>query len=142
MPHRIHSAVLALMGSFVFAGDAIAQDPGYPLMPLFSTGSTVVGETIRYPTAGAANVTAAIVTLAVGGKTIVHEHGVPMFAYILDGELTVDYGAHGKRVYRQGDALMEAMAVAHSGTNTGTKPVRILAVYMGAKGVQDTIPVK
>jgi len=54
--------------------------------------------------------------------------------------LTVDYGTHGTRTYRQGQAFMEAMDVAHAGINTGTQPVRILAVYMGAQGASDVIP--
>jgi quercetin dioxygenase-like cupin family protein len=113
---------------------------GYPAVPLLSTGVTIVGETIRYPTSGPAHVTAAIVTLAPGESTIVHRHGVPLFAYILDGELTVDYGADGKRTYRSGQAFMEAMDVNHFGKNTGTQPVRLLAVYMGAEGAKDVIP--
>jgi quercetin dioxygenase-like cupin family protein len=82
------------------------------------------------------------VTVAPGEKTIVHRHGVPMFAYVLSGELTVDYGEHGKRTYRQGQALMEAMDVAHDGVNSGAEPARILAVYMGADGAENVIPVK
>lgn len=119
-----------------------AAPKGYPAVPLLSTGTTVVGETIRYPTSGPAHVTGSIVTLAPGARTIVHKHGVPMFAYILEGEITVDYGANGKRTYRQGDALMEAMDVAHFGENTGTQPMRLIAVYMGAKGASDVVPVK
>ncbi|MGE0563564.1 MAG: cupin domain-containing protein [Pseudolabrys sp.] len=115
--------------------------PGYPLVPLLSTAKTITGETIRYPQ-GAAHVTAAIVTLAPGGRTIEHRHGVPLFAYILSGTLVVDYGAQGQRTYRPGDAFMEAMDVAHHGLNTGTEPVRILAVYMGAAGAKDVIPVQ
>jgi quercetin dioxygenase-like cupin family protein len=124
------------------AGRAAAQDSGYPAVPLLSTGVTAAGETLRYATTGAAKVTAAIVTIAPGTQTIVHKHGVPMFAYILGGELTVDYGDHGKRTYRQGEALMEAMDVAHFGVNTGSEPARILVVYMGAEGAQNVIPVK
>ena len=114
---------------------------GYPAIPLLSTGTTIVGEEIRYP-AGTAHVTASIVTLAPGARTVVHKHGVPMFAYILEGEITVDYGADGKRTYRQGDALMEAMNVAHFGENTGTQLMRLIAVYMGANDAKDVIPVK
>ena len=110
-------------------------------MPLLSTGTTIVGEPIRYPT-GPAHVTGSIVTLAPGARTVAHKHGVPMFAYILEGEITVDYGAKGKRTYRAGDALMEAMDVTHFGENTGTQPMRLIAVYMGAKGASDVVPVK
>jgi quercetin dioxygenase-like cupin family protein len=135
-------ALFALAALAVTSSPLRAQDTGYPVVPLLSASTSIVGEPIQYPATGAAHVSAAIVTVAPGGRTIVHEHGVPMFAYILDGELTVDYGPHGKHVYHKGDALMEAMAVPHFGSNTGAEPVRILAVYMGAKGATDTIPVK
>jgi quercetin dioxygenase-like cupin family protein len=135
MPYRLLVAAIVLI-----ATHAVADERGYPLAPLLSTGTSIVGETIRYPTGGPAHVTAAIVTLAPGARTIAHKHGVPLFAYILEGELTVDYAAHGVRTYRQGEAFMEAMDVVHAGTNTGTQPVRILAVYIGAQGARDVIP--
>ena len=146
MVHRSLAVALALIAGHAIAGRATAQEtappPDYPAVPLLSTGTSIIGETIRYPKTGRAHVTAAIVTLAPGGRTIVHKHGVPLFAYILDGELTVDYGKHGKRTYRQGQSLMEAMNVAHFGENTGTEPMRLIVVYMGAARAKDVIPAK
>ena len=143
MRHRTLTAALALVAIVAAADRATTLDSSnYPMVPLLSTGTNIVGETIRYPTSGPAHVTAAIVALAPGAKTIVHKHGVPLFAYILEGELTVDYGEHGKRTYKPGQAFMEAMDVAHYGINTGTQPARLIAVYMGAKGAEDVIPVK
>jgi quercetin dioxygenase-like cupin family protein len=139
MPLRRLALAFAILP--VLAAAAAAQDKTYPMEPLLSTGTTVMGEPIHYPRHGAAHINAAIVVLAPGGRTIVHKHGVPLFAYILEGELTVDYGAHGKRTYRKGESFMEAMNVAHFGVNTGTQPVRLLAVYMGAKGARDVVPV-
>ncbi len=137
---------LVLIAGHALTGRANAEDAApakdYPAAPLISTGTTILGETIRYPKTGPAHVTAAIVTLAPGGRTIMHKHGVPLFAYILDGELTVDYGRHGTRTYHQGQSFMEAMGVAHFGVNNGSQPVRLLAVYMGAKHAKDVIPVK
>ena len=130
---------LIIIGAATIGPAASDMQRSYPAKTLLSTGKTVVGETIRYPTSGPAQVTAVIVTLAPGAKTLVHRHGVPLFAYILDGEVTVDYGGHGKRTFRKGDALIEAMSVAHRGINTGTEPVRILAVYMGAEGAQNVV---
>jgi quercetin dioxygenase-like cupin family protein len=144
MLHRTLILALAVLAGYALAGAASTRDaakPSYPAVPLLSTGTTVVGETIHYPS-GSAHVTAAIVTLAPGGRTILHKHGVPLFAYILDGELTVNYSAHGTRTYKQGQSFMEAMDVAHFGNNNGAEPVRILAVYMGAAGAKDVIPVK
>ncbi len=142
MPHRLAAAAFLLLIILIPAKYAGAEQSGYPAAPLLSTGTSVVGETLHYPTSGPAHVTAAIVILAPGARTILHKHGVPLFAYILDGELTVDYGPRGKRTYRKGDAFMEAMEVPHYGIDTGAQPVRLLAVYMGAEGSADVIPVK
>ncbi|MBB5048165.1 quercetin dioxygenase-like cupin family protein [Rhodopseudomonas rhenobacensis] len=140
--HR-HAPVIALaLLACALAAPAAAQDAqlGYPAVPLLSTGTTILGQKIRYP-AGDPHVDAAIVSLAPGQRAILHKHDVPLFAYILEGELTVDYGGYGKRVYRQGDSLVEAMDVAHFSVNTGTTPMRLLGVYIGAVGVKDMTPV-
>jgi quercetin dioxygenase-like cupin family protein len=135
------AAVPALAQSLSPALPPAPPPPSYPAVPLLSTGTTIVGEKIRYPS-GDAHVTAAIVTLAPGARTVLHKHDVPLFAYILEGELTVDYGTHGKRTYTQGQSLMEAMAVPHFGVNTGDKTMRLIGVYMGADGADDVTPVK
>jgi quercetin dioxygenase-like cupin family protein len=142
MRGRFTLIVLLLAIMWAPAEPTAAQENGPTVMPLLSTGTTVIGEPLHYPTSGPAQVTAAIITLKPGTKTNLHKHGVPLFAYILEGEITVDYGDRGKRTYRQGDAVMEAMDVAHLGTDAGAKPVRILAVFMGAAGAADTIPVQ
>jgi quercetin dioxygenase-like cupin family protein len=123
------------------ATNAPANAAGYPAVPLLSTSTTIMGEKLRYP-AGDPHVTASIVTLAPGQRTIPHKHGVPLFAYILEGEFSVDYGANGIRTYKPGDSFMEAMDVAHFGFNAGKVPAKLIAVYMGAKGARDVEPVK
>lgn len=133
-------AALAVAALVATSTACLAQ--GYPQIPLLSDSKTIVGEDIVYPTTGKARITAAITALAPGERTLEHQHGVPLFAYILEGELTVDYGMIGKKTYRQGQPLLEAMHVDHVGTNTGTGVVRILAVYIGAEGSQDVIPKK
>ena len=144
MPRR--HIIASLVAAAIIAMPALARDDtpppsGYPATALLSTGTTVVGEPIVYPS-GKPHVTAAIVTIGPGSRTIAHKHGVPMFAYILEGEITVDYGKHGKRTYRKGQSLMEAMNVAHFGENTGTEPMRLIVVYMGAARAKDVIPAK
>jgi quercetin dioxygenase-like cupin family protein len=137
---RVRISFCALL--FAPLTNVAAQENGPTVTTLLSTGTTVVGETLRYPAAGAAHVTAEIVTLPPGVRTAPHKHGVPMFAYILDGEITVDYGDRGKRTYHKGDSIMEAMDVVHFGADAGARPARILVVFMGAEGVADTIPMK
>lgn len=120
----------------VAASAALAQDVSYQnlLKPLLETNQTATGEPLVYP-AGKSRVNVSVVTVPPGGETGWHIHPVPLVAYILEGELTVDYGASGKRTYRKGDALLEAMGTAHNGRNTGTVPVQILAVYLGAESL-------
>ena len=107
---------------------------------VLSTGMTVTGEPIHYPSGGPAHIIAEVITLQPGQQTGWHTHPVPIFGYILEGELTVDYGAKGKQIYRKGDGLAEAMNEAHDGRNTGPTPVKILAVFIGQEGVPGTAP--
>jgi quercetin dioxygenase-like cupin family protein len=124
---------------------ALAEDatpPAYQnlLTPLLQSGTDVLGDPLAYP-AGAPDVTAAIVTVPPGGQTGLHRHEVPLFAYILEGELTVDYGEKGKRTYRAGEAVLEAQNWPHNGTNTGSVPMKLLAVYMGGGDRKNTVAV-
>lgn len=68
-----------------------------------------------------------------------HRHQAPLTARILEGELTVDYGVNGVRVYREGDTLVEALGSRHNGKNTGVGKVRILVVFSGAVGTANTV---
>lgn len=111
------------------------------LTPLLSGGVDVLGNPLRYPE-GEVNITSAIVTIPPGGTTGLHKHEVPLFAYILEGELTVDYGEGRINTYRVGDTVFEAMNVPHNGVNTGTVPMKLLAVYMGGGGKANTVPLK
>ena len=137
---KLVAVSLALLSLSAAALPALAD--GYPAIKLFSGSTTVTGEEIAYPTAGKAHVNAMIVTLAPGEKTMLHQHGVPVFIHILEGEVTVDYGDKGKKTFKQGESFLEAMEVTHAGMNSGTIPVKILAVYMGAEGALDVIPAK
>ena len=132
-----------LLGNASLGRDAAEPRPqAYPAVNILSAETNIIGQPIHYPTTGAARVTAAIVTLEPGQKTSVHKHGVPLFAYILEGELTVDYAGYMQRTFHAGEAFVEGMDVPHLGINSGKQTMRLLAVYMGAEGAQNVIPVK
>lgn len=133
---RFYAFLIALA---VIPVTGCAQSQAYPTQELLATGTTVIGEKIVYPTTGPARVTANIVTIQPGAETVFHRHPAPMFAYIIEGEVTVDYGAAGKRVFRKGEAMMEAMGTAHRGMNLGTAIVSILAVNIGAEGTANVV---
>ena len=129
--------------------DAGIADPVPPSPPItdahpdlrtvLATGTTVTGERIEYPSGAPARLTAVEITLQPGQQTGWHVHPVPLFGYVIEGELTVDYGAAGQRRYRKGDGLAEAMNQAHNGRNTGRGPLKILVVFIGAEEKPGTV---
>jgi quercetin dioxygenase-like cupin family protein len=128
-------------------GPAAAQNaqpaqpqPAAGVRTILSTGTTVTGEPIKYPSGAPAQLTALEIILQPGQQTGWHTHPVPIFGYILDGELTVEYGPKGQRVYRKGDGFAEATNEAHNGRNLTGKPVTVLAVFAGMDGVKDSVP--
>lgn len=125
-----------------FGHIALAQDAGAPppsVAALLSTDHTILGQPLIYPKGTAARVTSAIVTLPIGVETGWHRHEVPVFGYVLRGELTVTYKGKGERAYRAGDAFMEAVGTSHNGRNTGKEPMDILVVFIGAEGARNTV---
>jgi hypothetical protein len=107
---RSSLAAALLLGSLLSlqtsAADTVRQRTQstalYPAVRnILSTGTTVTGEPIRYPSGAPALITAVEITLQPGQQTGWHTHPVPLLGYILEGELTVDYGPQGERVYRR-----------------------------------------
>lgn len=96
---------------------------------VFSGNQTVAGETIAFPQENP-SVRSLVITMEPGEVTGWHQHHTPLFAYILEGEITVTYDGIGKKLYRKGEGLLEAMDVTHRGVNTGDKPAKILAVFL------------
>jgi quercetin dioxygenase-like cupin family protein len=138
-PRRLLTA-LAFLGAAASASGAPAQEPkDYDrVQPLLNATESVVGERLAYPS-GPPVVTSLIVTMTPGESTGWHKHGVPSYAYILAGQVTVEYEGSGRRTYKHGDAFMEAMDRWHTGVNDGAEPCRILVVFMGAAGSRPVV---
>jgi quercetin dioxygenase-like cupin family protein len=137
--YRIGIGAIALF--LLGAATALALAPPR-FMPLLSTSKTVMDEPIVYPQGALAKLTTGIVTMPPGAETGWHTHGVPLTGLILEGELTVDYGDKGKRTYKEGQSLAEAINIPHNGKNTGIGPMRLFVVYIGAEGLPTSVPVK
>jgi len=111
----ITTALLALLIPMSPVSAKSPEKPDYKKVEkLFSGDQTIVGETIHYPKGDPVNIRSLIVTLKPGDKTGWHKHGVPTYGYMLSGGLSVDYGEKGKRVYKAGEAFMEAMDWWHN----------------------------
>jgi quercetin dioxygenase-like cupin family protein len=131
--------MLSMAMAALACASAFAAPPETSVEVLLDTDETVLNQAFAYPE-GRARITAARITVPPGATVPLHLHPVPLFAYILQGELIVDYGSRGTRTYRKGDAFVEAFDWSHSGRNGGRGNVIILAVYAGAVGTDNSIP--
>jgi quercetin dioxygenase-like cupin family protein len=138
LAHVLSAAFLPLPFAGFAAGEESVTYQNL-LTPLLSTGKTVIDQQIAYP-AGTPKIAGAIVTIPPGGETGWHLHEVPLYVYILEGEVTVDYGEKGVKVVKEGESILEAVDWAHNGMNKTDKPLRILAVYIGAEGIDNAEP--
>ena len=120
------------------AGQALAD--GH-VKRIISTGETVLGNKIVYPT-GEAKITAFEFTVPVGAPVAPHTHSFPVLLIIQQGEVTLDYEDGKSRVYRPGDAFIEDVGVVHSSRNTGEVPIKALVVAIGVEGQKIMTPVK
>ena len=83
----------------------------------------------------------AIAEIPPGGTSGRHTHPGIELAYVLDGSIELQQGNGAARSYKAGD-FMQNVAVIHNATNKGTKPVKILAVYIVEKGKPMAEPAK
>ena len=111
---------------------------GFKVTQILETTTTAAGQAIRFPQ-GENQLTALIAELAPGGQVGRHVHPVPLFAYILEGTLTVELEGHGTRTFRAGEGFVDVVNLWHNGRNLGDRPVRFLVVIAGQKGTPTLI---
>ena len=136
--------VLALTGCRSGGGEEAAPTsssaaPTSPVTLLSAQERTVLDQAIEYPKRKPAQVSSTIITLLPGQETGMHKHDAPMYAYIMEGMVTVEYKDGTIKEFGAGSAIMEAVGTWHNGKNLGDVPVRILVVNFGAKGVKNTV---
>ena len=121
----------------IAASAATAQS--YPTPEkLLVTKSDTVGAPIRYP-AGTPQVASYLLTMVPGQTTGWHRHDVPLYARMLGGAITVDYGNGVTKTYRAGDTFMEAMDIWHDGKVISDVPAKILVVFIGSDAAKNTV---
>lgn len=111
----------------------VKQESRMSVKRVLDTGENIIGRKIFYPT-GPAHITSDVIEVPPRGAIPWHEHLVPMYVYILKGEIEVDYGDKGVKTIRKGEAMIEAVNFPHKGLNKTNKAARVLVVYVGADG--------
>jgi quercetin dioxygenase-like cupin family protein len=138
---HLRIACLCLIGLFLFVPQAFSADYGTGVTAkiLKKTSVTGNGQKITYPRTDSAEVTAMTVELAPGAETSWHKHTVPVYAYVITGNLSVEL-ADGKSLsFHAGDAVIEVVNTLHNGKNIGTEPAKLVVFYLGVEGTPNVV---
>ncbi len=101
----------------------------------------MIGQKLAYPK-GKPVFKAFKITIPPGKATILHLHEVGIFAYVLAGTLEVDYGSKGVKRFGPGEGFLEAVDWCHKGRAVGAAPAVLLALYLGAPSLKNTVACK
>lgn len=127
---------LGFIGNFALAQNKVinrsTSSEQIIAIPVALEGSpkTILGQDFRYPS-GTPLIKVFDILIPAGSQTSLHSHAIPLYAYIVSGELEVDYGSKGKRIFKPGSSYIEAIDWCHFGKSLNNQPVRILGIYLG-----------
>jgi quercetin dioxygenase-like cupin family protein len=123
--------VAAVLAAVAFAGAAAAQQPATPAQPAPVT-RTVIG---KVDVAGTnTQVITAVVELQPGFKAGRHSHPGPVQAYVVDGEFWFAPDGQPEKVFTAGQSLEVPDGMIHNEGAVGSKPAKLIAVYVVEKG--------
>lgn len=138
---HIRTACLCLIGLLCVAQPAMTADynSGVTANVLLQSALTGNGRKIVYPLTDRAEVTAMTVDLAPGAETGWHKHPVPVVAYVVSGNLSVELEDGKELSFAAGEAIIEVINTLHNGKNKGIEPVKLAVFYLGAEGIPNVI---
>jgi len=129
-------ALLILMPLWAWAGE---YNAGVQSNIILRAETMSNGEPIDYLDTDRPQVTVMTVDIAPGSSTGWHSHPMPVYAYVMAGQLTVEIEGGKTAEFREGDAIIEVVTLRHNGTNHGKVPVNLVVFYLGAKDVSNVI---
>jgi quercetin dioxygenase-like cupin family protein len=134
--------IAAAVGLAIPLAGARAQDDalpaGFTTQPLIKTSVTRDNEPIVYPT-GTPEVISVIGTLDKDGRTALHEHPVPVYVFVLEGEIELKSEGGEPHRYKAGEAFIEAQNRKHQAFNIAGTPSKLLVVFVGEEGKPTTV---
>lgn len=128
---------IALFALILFPVSVVAgpNPPTIRAQTLLQTGSSWDGTAYKSYPKGQPQLTVVKITIPAHTVLPMHIHPMPLAAYVLSGQLTVEKEAGGKKQhFTAGQALAEVVNTAHRGM-TGNAPVTLIVFYAGVKGM-------
>jgi quercetin dioxygenase-like cupin family protein len=115
---------------------------GFETKSLLKTGKTRDNDPVVYPKTEKPELISVIGTIQPGGRTPLHEHPVPTYVYVLEGELELQTEGAQPHQYKAGEAYIEALNRKHQLLNKGSGVARVLVVFVGEEGKPTTVTAK
>ena len=130
--------LLALSSIGVAHGEESALPAGFTTEALLKTSATRDEDRIVYPS-GTPQIISVIGTMEKDGRTALHEHPVPVFVYVLEGEIELRSENGEPQRYKAGQAFIESLDKKHQAHNVADKASKILVVFVGEDGKPTTV---
>ena len=128
---RLKFTVLVL---FICFAASAQYSKGVVLETILKTDTTSIGQKIVYPDFANDEVSVVKVTIPPGKSTGWHKHVFPVFAYVLQGTLTVVVENRKSIKFLPNTSFSEVINIPHNGVNNGKEDVILIAFFMGEKG--------
>jgi quercetin dioxygenase-like cupin family protein len=119
---RKYLVTLLLLFAFGVSSIAVAGDhaSGVEATLILKTTTTTGSYPAKYLNTERPEITVMKVEIKPGAETGWHSHPVPLYAYVLEGDLTVEVKGGKTYQFTAGDAIVEFVNVPHNGKNLGT----------------------
>lgn len=114
-------------------------DTGVKGEVILETETMSNGEPIDYLDTDHPKVTVMMIEIAPGAQTGWHSHPIEVYAYVISGQLTMSIEGGKTITFNDGEAFVEVVKLRHNGVNNGKVPVKLVAFYLGAKGVPNVM---
>ncbi|MCX5883112.1 MAG: cupin domain-containing protein [Deltaproteobacteria bacterium] len=102
---------------------------------LLTSTTSSNGQQLSYLRTDHPEVTVLVIRIPSGGSTGWHQHPVPVYAYMLEGSLTVEMKDGKTYEFKKGEVILEEMNALHNGYNSGSDTASLVVFYTGAVGM-------
>jgi quercetin dioxygenase-like cupin family protein len=138
---RKYLVIIIVIFIFVVPYIALAgdYDSGVKATLILKTTTTTGDYPAKYLNTQVPEITAMKVEIKPGAETGWHSHPGPLYAYVLEGNLTVEVKGGNTYHFTAGDAIVEVVNIPHNGKNPGTTPVTLIVFYTGETGTPNTV---
>ena len=97
---------------------------------LLKTDTTYIGQKIKYPVCTTADIKISKVTIPAGASTGWHKHDTHVFAYVQQGNLTIELEGGKSIDFHQNSTIAEVINTMHNGVNNGKEDVVLIVFQM------------